>query len=211
MPRILTLFLFLSVLLCHGSVYPQARRIFYEDRVAFKEEYTSKTPSGASEARIVQIQDQNQSQILQQGENLLHLQQIGFTNQTFIIQSGIQNELDHLQSGNLNQSLLIINGRKNTVQSAQIGDYNYQTITLKNLEAYSQTVSLFQKGNENYLELVLINSTTPLLNAPSVQINQLGDSHHFSGTIDSNAVPISITQTSGFGGQGMRLRITHGN
>lgn len=128
----------------------------------------------------VQLQDGNYGSIEQEGEG----------HQSVLFQDGLGN-IANLQS----------NGSDTYTFVWQKGDNNEVKSELTNDNLYSRTAMLIQLGNQNKIEL------PAEVQAQEVKVVQFGNGHEAvvkDNTFDS---PIEVTQTAGFGGEGMQVEI----
>ncbi|GAB2497176.1 curlin repeat-containing protein [Algoriphagus taiwanensis] len=171
-------------------------------------EFFSVSNNQGNDARIIQIQDQNKAYILQQGQNQLQVNQNGFSNFASLNQSGNQNQILVDQYGANNETAIWTLGQNIRINSNQIGDENLIRAFLNNQGNNPQTALLNQYGNQNRIDIASVSAAGALRESGRVQVNQQGDGNVFSASLDPFGSPISVTQTSGVGGQGMRLHIS---
>jgi hypothetical protein len=159
-------------------------------------------------ARMVQVGDQNISWAQQQGENTLQMSQRGFSNSNFSKQEGIQNQITLTQIGNFNESNLQVFGSNTHIYSLQTGDENQLVAKIENRSETRHYSSFTQQGRGNQIDLTLIGEGAPASMIPRIEVSQQGQGHVLNGVLDSYHSPISVTQTAGAGGAGMRLNIS---
>lgn len=128
----------------------------------------------------VQLQDGNYGRIQQTGER----------HQSVLFQDGLGNIANLKSDGSDTYTFVLQKGDNNDVKSV-VSNYNL----------YSRTAMLIQLGNNNKIEL------PAEVQFKEVNVFQYGNGH--DAVVKDNAInsTVEITQTAGFGGEGMQVEI----
>ncbi len=161
---------------------------------------------------IRQISDDNEIVSIQNNsgdiQNNVLVNQNGNGNKGFIEQNGSGLETQLWQYNSSNEANLLSEGKNILISAKQDGDGNVINSYIKNFDLESRSAMLLQEGNNNSIELELLEMNIPEgSQSQEVRVTQNGNGHEavIKG-IDFNST-VEVTQTAGFGGEGMQVEI----
>jgi len=163
-----------------------------------------------NQAIIQQVGNNNTAEVSQQyignGMNSAILRQSGNNNMGIIQQIGAYLNTTLLQIGNNNNAELSSSGQNISQLVQQTGNRNSINTNFENNGNNLFNATLRQTGNNNNIDITFRGSELNL--GEQFIINQTGNRQSFSGDISPISTPIQITQTPGFGGEGMQINVT---
>lgn len=163
-----------------------------------------------NQAIIQQVGNNNTAEVSQQyignGMNSAILRQSGNNNMGIIQQIGAYLNTTLLQIGNNNNAELSSSGQNISQLVQQTGNRNSINTNFENNGNNLFNATLRQTGNNNNIDITFRGSELNL--GEQFIINQTGNRQSFSGDISPISTPIQVTQTPGFGGEGMQINVT---
>ena len=134
-------------------------------------------------------------------------QEMNFSNQAIINQTGNNHKTVLTQTGSNNEASLVSEGGFTNMNIIQTGNNNSVSSSLSNNTTQLYSTVLQQTGDGNNIELTLLgNNVIPEIDR-LVSVTQTGNGLIFTGTYDSPDQPISVDQQSGAGGAGMSVTV----